>query len=320
MIGRNFAEFLKEELTESDLQTHADLIAGKSIYGYETTHVRKNGTLVHLSFNAVPMRDEHGNIIGTMGMATDITERKNLIEQLTQAQKMETVGRLAGGVAHDFNNLLTVIMGFTELAENDISNVQLVQHSLEQVKAATNRAASLTEQLLAFARKQMMRLHTVQINDVLSSLNVMMGRLIPENVLVSLNLSPGLPLVQVDIHQLEQVLINLMVNARDAMPGGGRLSLTTDRVAMDAESAKAIPEMQPGEYVRVSVADTGQGIPSDVRLKIFEPFFTTKELGKGTGLGLSVCEGILRQHGGYIQVESEIGKGTTFYLYLPPAS
>jgi two-component system cell cycle sensor histidine kinase/response regulator CckA len=248
----------------------------------------------------------------------DLTERKELEELLRQSQKMEAVGRLAGGVAHDFNNLLAVIRANIELVLMDGSQLgKRGGECLKQAAAATDRAANLTRQLLAFGRKQVLKPQPLNLNEVIANLNKMLQRLIREDIELRSDCAAGLPFVQADAGMLEQVLVNLIVNARDAMPSGGKLLITTETVHLDAAYAQLHPEARPGEFVALSVRDNGSGIAPEHLPRIFEPFFTTKEIGKGTGLGLATVYGIVKQHQGWVEVTSQVGTGTTFRVLLP---
>jgi signal transduction histidine kinase/ActR/RegA family two-component response regulator len=238
-------------------------------------------------------------------------------EQLRQAQKMEAVGQLAGGIAHDFNNLLTAIIGYCDLTSRKLEQENPLHRNILEIKKAATRAAGLTRQLLAFSRKQVLQTKILNINDVIKDTNKMLGRLIGEDIEVELILNSGLWNVTADPGQIDQVLVNLAVNARDAMPHGGKLTIQTTNVEMDPEIARDYVSVQAGQHVLLTVSDTGSGMDEATQQRIFDPFFTTKEVGKGTGLGLSTVYGIIKQSGGYISVESAIGKGTTFKLYLP---
>jgi signal transduction histidine kinase/ActR/RegA family two-component response regulator len=238
-------------------------------------------------------------------------------EQLRQAQKMEAIGQLAGGIAHDFNNLLTAIIGYSDLSLRTLEEENSLYRKISEIKKAARRAAGLTKQLLAFSRKQVLQTKILNLNDVIKDTNRMLGRLIGEDIEVELILNPGLWNVTADPGQIDQVLINLAVNARDAMPQGGKLTIKTSNVKMDPEIAQDYVSVQAGRHVLLTVSDTGCGMDEVTQERIFDPFFTTKEVGKGTGLGLSTVYGIIKQSGGYISVESVVGKGTTFKLYLP---
>jgi PAS domain S-box-containing protein len=250
-------------------------------------------------------------------IAEDITDRLALEQDLRQAQKVEAIGQLAAGVAHDFNNILTVIHGHASLSLAAVSLNHQVTESLKQISAAADRAAGLTRQLLAFSRKQTIQRRVLNINDVLANLHKMLARLIGEHIKLTCNFQPDILNVSADIGCIEQVMINLAVNARDAMPNSGELTISTSRFTTDEQTLRHNPDVQPGEYVRVAVEDTGIGMTAEVITHIFEPFFTTKEVGKGTGLGLATVYGILKQHGGWIEVSSKPGKGSKFQFYLP---
>lgn len=247
-------------------------------------------------------------------------EKEKLQAQLLQAQKMEAIGTLAGGVAHDFNNLLTTIQGYTEIAMLDADQTEPLHKNLEQIHYAAERAAGLTRQLLLFSRKQPMELVAIQVNRTIEGLLKMLKRLIGEDIAIKTELEPDLWAVRADIGNIEQVFMNLAVNARDAMPEGGTLTIKTHKVTLDDEYCKMIPDARPGKFVCLSVADTGTGMDKAVLQRIFEPFFSTKEFGKGTGLGLAVVYGIVKQHEGWINVYSEPGQGSIFKVYLPACS
>ena len=265
----------------------------------------------------VPLRlpDEAGTRL--LGVATEITERKRLEEQLMQSQKMEAVGQLAGGVAHDFNNILTAIVGYTDLLAADFSPNDRRLEDLEEIRKSARRAAALTRQLLAFSRKQVLEPKVIDLNAVVQNLDKMLRSLISENVDLRIHFAPDLDATRADPTQVEQVIMNLAINARDAMPDGGTLTIETANVTLDADYAARHVSVLPGEYVMLAVSDTGHGMDEDTKARIFEPFFTTKPLGRGTGLGLSTVYGIVKQHGGNIWLYSEPDKGTTFKVYLP---
>ncbi len=247
----------------------------------------------------------------------EIAEHRRLEEQLLQAQKLESVGRLAGGVAHDFNNLLTVILVSAELMGTDPALNTPAQEYLRNITQAGQRASNLTKQLLTFARRQVIEPKTINLNDLTVRLDKMLRRLIGANIELVLMLEESLRSVKVDPGQFEQILVNLIVNARDAMPEGGKITIETRNVTLDAESARPYKDLSPGEYVMLAIRDTGEGMEEEIRAHIFEPFFTTKEQGKGTGLGLATVYGIVKQAGGHIDLSSEPGRGTTFQIYLP---
>jgi two-component system cell cycle sensor histidine kinase/response regulator CckA len=247
----------------------------------------------------------------------DITERRLLEDQLRQSQKMEAVGQLAGGVAHDFNNLLTVIKGNSQLLLERLEATDARRSGVEQIQKAADRAASLTGQLLAFSRKQVVAFRVLDLNGVLANMVQLLHRLIGEHIELSIVPGQDLGHVKADPGQIEQIIMNLALNARDAMPDGGRLIIETANIVLENGHDAQHVSIAPGAYVLVSVADTGAGIAQDVLPHVFEPFFTTKPLGKGTGLGLSTVYGIVKQSNGYISVISEPGKGTTFHVYLP---
>jgi PAS domain S-box-containing protein len=266
-------------------------------------------------------KDSAGNKI-IVGIIRDVTEQKQLEEQLQQSQKMEAIGNLAGGIAHDFNNILNVIIGYSDILLLDFQKHEKkdlqARYDVEEIRKAAKHAAHLTMQLLAFSRKQQLRATKVSLNHVISDMEIMLRRLIGETIQLEMKLDAGLKQVLADIGQCEQVLMNMVVNAKDAMPKGGKLLLKTENMVVSEDDAAMLAEgIKPGEYTCFSVIDTGIGMSNEVKARIFEPFFTTKPAGKGSGLGLSVVYGIVKQHGGWIDVETQPGKGSKFKVCLP---
>lgn len=279
---------------------------------------RKDGTFFEERVTISPIRDGKSNqIVNFVAVKQDVSDIVQLEEQLRQSQKMEAIGQLAGGVAHDFNNLLTAINGYSTLALQRVSEDTPIKTYLEEIKKAGDRAANLTRQLLAFGRKQILQPVPLNLNDIVTDMNKMLKRLIGEDVLLSESLDPSLKRIKADPGQIEQVLVNLVVNARDAMPQGGKLTIETANVELDGGYASKHVGLSPGSYVLLAVSDTGTGMDETTKTRIFDPFFTTKEKGKGTGLGLSTVYGIVKQSGGNVWVYSEAGRGTTFKVYLP---
>jgi len=278
---------------------------------------RKDGHQITVRLSGTPFKNERAETLGFEMIAEDISERRTLEDQLRQSQKMEAVGRLAGGIAHDFNNLLTVIKGYSELMLDDLDSADPLRHEVDEIKKAADRAASLTRQLLAFSRQQVLAPKVLDLNLVVHNMDKLLHRLLGEDVDLITVLEPGLGRVKADPGQVEQVIMNLAVNARDAMPQGGKLTVETANVDLDESYVRDHAAVKPGCYVMIAVSDTGTGMPEKVKSRIFEPFFTTKEVGKGTGLGLSTVYGIIKQSGGYIWVYSEVGRGSTFKAYLP---
>jgi two-component system, cell cycle sensor histidine kinase and response regulator CckA len=283
----------------------------------EVRYLRPDGQERILQIRRRALRTGAGQVTKIVGTIQDVTELKRLEEQFRQAQKMEAVGQLAGGVAHDFNNLLTVINGLSELAFHRMRRDDPSRELIAEVLKAGERAATLTRQLLAFSRKQVLQPQVLDVNFLLGELSKLLLRLIGEDIGLRLEAGPALGLVKVDAGQFEQAVINLAVNARDAMPRGGRLTIETRNAELDEGSVEQHPDARPGRYVLVAVGDTGHGMDAATRARIFEPFFTTKAPGRGTGLGLAMVYGFVKQSGGHIEVDSEVGSGTTFKVYLP---
>jgi len=318
LIGRDMASDVYWDPTQrSAIVAQFELIG--EVTPLEVQWKRRDGSPIWV--------DVHGRLVGDdadgtkylEGFIYDLTGRKSLELQFRQAQKMEAVGRLAGGVAHDFNNLLTVIASCTEFVLGDPNLAEEHRNDLGEVKKATDRATSLTRQLLAFGRTQVLRPSTIDLNDRLAALLPMLKRLFETTIEIRIETAPNIWAVRADPGQIEQVLLNLALNARDAMPDGGVLTFVTENCVVAAERAVPNQEyiMKPGDYVLLRVRDTGVGMDEDTQRKIFEPFFTTKEIGKGTGLGLATAYGIVKQSGGYIKVRTALGKGAEFLIYLP---
>lgn len=316
-VGRPLEMLFPPDRLDEFPQTLTAVRRGESLANYETIRLRKDGKKVTVSLTDSPIRGEDGAITGLSSIARDTTERKRLEEELLQSQKMDAVGRLAGGIAHDFNNILTAILGYSDLLIGQIDAKHWMFKHLSEIRKAADFAASLTHQLLAFSRRQPLYLRVFCMNESVRSLQKMLQRVIGEHIQVKTELAAEVGRVKADPGQLEQVLLNLCVNARDAMTQGGTITIATADVTYFLEDFFSPNEMPAGEYVKLSVGDTGVGIPPEVIKHIFEPFFTTKEKGQGTGLGLATCYGIIKQTGGYISVESAVGVGTTFSIYLP---
>ena len=331
LIGFSREEILRMRISDVVPRPYLDHIhtrlkeklADHSLTIYECEAIRKDGNRVPIEVSS-RLIYENGVPVAVQGSARDITERKRAEEalrasqlQLQQSQKLEAIGQLAGGVAHDFNNMLTAIIGYTDLSLRRVGLENPIRRNLEETKKAAERAASLVRQLLAFSRKQILEPKVLDLNDVVKDMHKMLTRLIGENIKLATRLETDLGSVKADPCQVEQIIVNLVVNARDAMPRGGRVTIETANVSLDAQTAAKHVAVNPGEYVMLTVSDTGSGMDQETQARIFEPFFTTKEVGKGTGLGLSTVYGIVKQSGGNIWVYSEPGFGTVFKVYLP---
>ncbi|HXO86376.1 MAG TPA: PAS domain S-box protein [Gemmatimonadales bacterium] len=317
VIGRNWFELVPASQRATMQDVFRDLIDENEHTHYENPVLTKDGQERLIAWNNTVLRDVEGQPIGTLSIGEDITERTQLELQLRQAQKMEAIGRLAGGVAHDFNNVLTAVFGYVDLLREEMPPGSSALQDLAEVRKAAERAADLTRQLLAFSRQQVLEPVVLPLNDHIEEFEKMLRRVIGEDVELRLALSKDIGNVRADPGQLQQVIMNLAVNARDAMPQGGKLLLETANVDLSEQYAELHQPVIPGRYVMLAVSDTGTGMPPDVKARIFEPFFTTKEKGKGTGLGLSTVYGIVKQSGGYVWVYTELGRGTTFKVYLP---
>jgi len=286
-------------------------------YEEEYRVVRPDGSVRWVQDRGFAVRNERGEFYRLAGLAEDITEQRQLEEQFRQAQKMEAIGQLAGGVAHDFNNILAAILMHLGLLHQSDELTAEMKDGLKDIERELKRAANLTRKLLLFSRREVAQFEPLDLNALVSDLLKMLRRLLGENLEMEFRASAAAAWVKADPGMLEQVIMNLCVNARDAMPKAGRLSLTTSLTERTAESPKAHPGARPGRFVCLEVADTGCGMDEAVLKRVFEPFFTTKEVGKGTGLGLATVYGIVKQHDGWIEVQSAVGRGTTFRLYFP---
>jgi PAS domain S-box-containing protein len=332
IVGYPAAELLNGGLQAithpDDLAVDSDFVrralAGKlRSYSMDKRHSKKDGTTIRVTVTNTLVCYPSGapryfiSVVQDISVIQDISERKHLQEELLQAQKMEAIGRLAGGVAHDFNNLLTIITGYCGMILGRIQDDNATRHEIGEIKIAGERAAALTAKLLAFSRRHVTKRKVTNLNSVMIETQEMLKRLISEDIDLAINVEPGLGLVRVDEVQIGQVLMNLAVNARDAMPQGGTLTITWSNVLLEEEYARRHVGVRPGRYVLLSVQDTGCGMDAETQARMFDPFFTTKEQGKGTGLGLSTVYGIVKEHEGHLTVESAVGTGTTIRIYLP---
>jgi PAS domain S-box-containing protein len=316
IVGRD-PDLLRRVIDERPLaEMSSALLRGENWEGLLALK-RRDGTTIDVDMAVGPLREGTGAIAGSVAVARDVSRERALEAQLSQAQRMEAVGRLAGGIAHDFNNILTAISGFGELAAAELPGDHPVASDIEQILKASARAAALTQALLAFSRRQAMQTQLIDLNEVLGGLTPMLGRLIGEDVRLTVRLEPNLWLVRADRSQFEQVVLNLAVNATDAMPDGGTLTIETLNVDLDAAFAQSHLGASDGPYVALRVSDTGVGMIPEVMEHVFEPFFTTKERGKGTGLGLSSAVGVVQQSGGFLSLESKPDAGSVFTVYLP---
>ncbi len=303
VFGTNYLDSIKQMIAEG-----ADSVPRE----FRSEFVPRKGSPIPMSVHASVLIGD-GEVVGVTAIARDLSERDRLETELRQAQKMEAVGRLATGIAHDFNNLITVLLGYSdELIEGSAEGTELRRAAVE-VRRAADRASALTQQLLAFSRRQASVSHTVDLNQVIAHMEDLIRRLLGPEVRLRFNLQPDLQMISADAQQIGQVIMNLAVNARDAMPAGGELTIETANVELGADNVDVIP----GPHVELAISDSGQGMSAEVRDRLFEPFFTTKDQGRGTGLGLSMVQAIVRQSGGHIKVESEPNKGTTFRAFFP---
>ena len=317
LVGRAFFSLLPEAGAREARARLSDVRVGVKVSPFfEVELIQKDGARVLLEVHVTSVLKD-GQPVARLGVARDITERRYLEDQLRQGQKMEGIGRLAAGVAHDFNNLLTAIGGRCYLVLNALTSENPIRREIEIIQDAAERAAKLTHQLLAFSRKQILDPCVLDLNATVTGIEPLLRRMIREDIEIATALDSAAGRVKADAGQIEQVLLNLAVNASDAMPNGGWLTLATGNVTLDEAYARTHAEVEPGPYVMLSVSDTGHGMTAEVQAHIFEPFFTTKEVGKGTGLGLATVYGIAKQSGGHITVHSEPGHGAVFKLYLP---
>lgn len=315
LVGKHFSELVHPE-DIPQLEKSLERLYGGIEESTEFRLIDKNENQLHIRSTSHLVM-ENGVPKGITGIATDITKQKKLETQFLQARKMETLGRLAGGIAHDFNNLITVILGYCQMLSMEGNLPPGVDDLVQSIQTAADRGASLTRQLLAFSRKQIIQPRVLDINQRLDNLETMLKRLILENVTFTTAYAPGIRSIKVDPAQLEQVIMNLTVNAVDAMPEGGSLSIETANTRLDETYCRQYRDVEPGDYVVLSVIDTGYGMNKKTKEYLFDPFFTTKDVGKGTGLGLSTVYGIVKQSGGHIWFDSAPGKGSTFKIYFP---
>ena len=316
LLGKPVSDFFHPDYRHAGpSRIRMELGEVKEIPSIEEKYVRLDGTAVEMEVSAVPIIYKGKPALQVF--SRDVTGRKRLEDQLRQSQKIEAVGRLAGGIAHDFNNLMTVITGYVGLTKKRSGNSELVMRGLDEIEKAGNRATRLTQQLIAFSRKQILQPQILDLNQIVSNMDRMLRHLIGENIELVTIPNPGIGKVKADPGQIEQVVVNLALNARDAMPNGGRLTIETANVDLDQSILHNHGDIPPGPYVKLVFRDDGSGMEAETISHIFEPYFTTKEVGKGVGLGLATVYGIIRQSGGDIWVESEVGRGTTFTIWLP---
>jgi PAS domain S-box-containing protein len=317
MLGKRIAKLAPRERAKEDRDLLQATARNECAILQNTQRLRKDGSAVDLCLSVSPNRGHAGNPVGAVFVAHDISEMRRLQQLFVAAQKMEVFGHLTGGVAHDFNNLLTVILGYSEILLRRFNTEDAAHDLVGEIRKAGQRAETLTRQLLAFSRRRVIDPQVLDLNATIGECEKMLRRLIGEEILISTILAPTLKPVRVDPGQIQQVILNLAINARDAMPKGGRLTIHTDNVMLNEEYARSRPGARAGAYVVLAIGDTGIGMSPETRARIFEPLFTTKGPGKGTGLGLATVASIVKAAGGHIDVESEFGKGTTFKIYLP---
>ncbi|ACF12961.1 PAS/PAC sensor hybrid histidine kinase [Chloroherpeton thalassium ATCC 35110] len=314
--GQNPRVLKTEYTSQEEYKKLWDTISAKKQWNGEFYNKKKNGEYFWENASICPLLDENGKITHFIGIKEDITEKKRMEEERLQSQKMEAVGKLAGGIAHDLNNILTVIIANSDLVLSEVEDGSEAYESVTQIETAAERAAHLVRQLLAFSRKQILRKKVLDLNKLISDFEKMLRRIIGEDIILSTTYSPNLQRVKADPAQIEQVVMNLVINARDAMPMGGHLSIETQNIFIDKEQAKKY-KIDVGYYALIVVSDTGSGMSEEIQKKIFEPFFTTKPIYEGAGLGLSMVFGVISQSGGTIRVKSAVNEGATFKVYLP---
>ncbi len=318
VLGKYFIDFIPPEEHSFVIRVFKEVRnEKKNVENILLQFHRKDGQLRYFSSSAAPLLDDQGQVVGTMGIARDITERRKLEEQLLQAQKMESIGNLAGGIAHDFNNLLGGILGYASFAKKKMSPKDPLFHSLNSIERSATQAAELTKQLLGFARRGKYQVKPINCNALVQDLARFLKRTMDKRINLKVELDPHLHLIEGDETQLQQSLINICLNARDAMPSGGILKIVTGNQTLSNNFDEKQGQGKKGDYVKITLSDTGIGMTQELCSQIFEPFFTTKEPGRGTGLGLSMVYGIIQNHGGYIELKSEPGQGTSFELLLP---
>lgn len=327
LLGRSLHDFIycagsgrESSDKRSECRVMASVSSGEEYFNPDEQLIRADGSLIRTSYRARPLLEADGSIVGGVVTFSDITQQKSLEEQLRQAQKLEAIGALAGGVAHDFNNILTAIIGFGSLMEMKMAEDDPMMKSLQQILAAADRASDLTRSLLAFTRKQMTDMRIANLNSIVQNLEKMLRRVLREDVALIVDLCQEDAVVMVDAGQIEQVMLNLATNAGDALPKGGEIRITTARCILDDDFSRIHGLLAPGPYVLLSFADNGTGMDEATAAKVFAPFYSTKAEGQGNGLGLPVCYGIIRSHNGYIECHSEKGAGTVFRVYLPEVS
>ncbi len=317
ILGHSISVLIPSE----HLQAHNEMIKrvrkGEMISSYDVVRRKKDGSLLHLAIAVAPIESREGNIVGVSNVGQDISRIKKLEADLIEAQKMELIAHLTAGVTHDFNNILGIVLGYSQMMLEDMLPDSPLHQSVTAICRAAERGAGLTKQLLIFSRKETLQPVVLNLNEVVNGIASMLRQLVDEGINLTIECGAKESPIRADAGYLGQVLMNLVVNARDAMPSGGEIYVTTSNIVYTEASPKRQLEMRPGEYVLLSVRDTGQGMTDEVKSRLFEPFFTSKPKGKGTGLGLTTCQTIIKQFGGYVHFVSEIGKGTTFEIYFP---